>query len=113
MVILRGVLEVKFTKHCTCAAEHPGEEEQESRSVLNHIGIRTQYAKGLFEEKAAATNAKQPRIVGVHLKIVSHLLCELILWSLTGNLLRHLHESDVLRSNATEVLAYNCGLCIR
>ena len=25
MVILRGVLKVKFTKYCTCAAENPGE----------------------------------------------------------------------------------------
>ena len=25
MVILRGVVEVKFTKYCSCAAENPGE----------------------------------------------------------------------------------------
>ena len=31
MVILRGVLEVKFTKYCTCAARNPGELGELSR----------------------------------------------------------------------------------
>ena len=31
MVILRGVLKVKFTKYCTCAAKNPGELPELSR----------------------------------------------------------------------------------
>ena len=31
MVILRGVLEVKFTKYCTCAAKNPGELKEYSQ----------------------------------------------------------------------------------
>ena len=31
MVILRGVLEAKFTKYCTCAAKNPGQAPELSR----------------------------------------------------------------------------------
>ena len=31
VVILRGVLKVKFTKYCTCAAKNPGQHEQDPR----------------------------------------------------------------------------------
>ena len=53
MVILRGVLEVKFTKYCTCAAENPGQPEQYSRQwtgISYHLGVGTLYAKGIFRE---------------------------------------------------------------
>ena len=53
VVILRDVLEVRFTNHCTCAAGNPGELGEPSRlwtgfSYLSGVG--TLYAKGIFKE---------------------------------------------------------------
>ena len=52
VVILRGVLEVKLTKYCTCAQGNSGELEHLSREWTGslHIHVRTIYAKGIFRE---------------------------------------------------------------
>ena len=54
MVILRGVLKVKFTKYCTCAVKNTAQPEQLSREWTGFsylLGVGTQYAKGIFKEK--------------------------------------------------------------
>ena len=50
MVILRSVLEVKFTQYCTCAAGNPWGTSPGMDRVLFHIHVRTHFAKGIFRE---------------------------------------------------------------
>ena len=53
VVILRGVLEVKFTKYCTCAAKNPGEGGEDSRDRQGFSSIsklEPYHAGGMFRE---------------------------------------------------------------
>ena len=54
MFILRGVLKVKFTKYCTCAAKNPaqpGEFSWEWTGFSYLTGVGTLYARGIFREQ--------------------------------------------------------------
>ena len=53
VVILRGVLEVKFTKYCTCAAGNPGGGGELSRDRQGFSSISKLepcHAGGMFRE---------------------------------------------------------------
>ena len=59
VVILRGVLKVKFTKYRTCAAENPGEGKQLSRDRQGFSSIsklEPYHAGGMFREKLKGNN---------------------------------------------------------
>ena len=57
VVILRSVLNVKFTKYCTCARGKSGEDGELSwkwTEFSYHIGARPLYARRICKEKEAS-----------------------------------------------------------